>query len=384
MAWRRLRSLLVPLLLLALVCSLTDGAGFAGAKSLGQRGHIADGNSLGKKRRRAVRHKAAGGSLYWGALVGDQINGRQVPWDMGGVAQLEQMLGKRMSLVHFMAPFAQCSGSHCSYYRFPDEEMQTIRDHGAIPFFSWSSQSIPSQVEEPNFQLADVIAGRYDAYIRDWAREARAWGHPFFLRFDWEMNGDWFPWGEGANGNRRGESVAAWRHVHAIFTAVGAANATWVWCPNVDFGDKLAGLASLYPGDRYVDWTCLDGYNSGTNPAKPDRWRSFDELYARTYHQLADQIASAKPMAIGEVASTEQGGSKARWIGEMLDALPVDYPKIRALVYFDKFDSGMDWPLETSPSAIDAFAAGLRDPAYVSGGDYSTFDPAGPIPPPRG
>ncbi|MGN6664696.1 MAG: glycoside hydrolase family 26 protein [Solirubrobacterales bacterium] len=381
---RQLRSLLVPILLLALAFSFVGGVDRAPAKkALGMRGRIGPGRSLGKKRK-AVRRGAARGSLYWGALVGEQINGRQVPWDMGGADQLEAMLGKRMSLIHFMAPFAQCSGSRCSYYRFPAEEMEAIRDHGAIPFFSWSSQSIPSRVEEPDFQLSDVIAGRYDAYIRAWAREARAWGHPFFLRFDWEMNGDWFPWGEGANGNRRGESVAAWRHVHDIFTAVGATNVTWVWCPNVDFGDKLAGLASLYPGDAYVDWTCLDGYNSGTNPAKPDRWRSFDELYARTYREVAGEIAPSKPMAIGEIASTEQGGSKARWLSEMLDALPVDYPKIHALVYFDKFDSGMDWPLETSRTALAAFAAGLQDPAYVSGGGFSSFDPPGPIPPPRG
>ena len=79
-----------------------------------------------------------------------------------------------------------------------------------------------------------MIAGRYDEYIREFAEEARAWGHPFFLRFNWEMNGDWFPWSEGVNGNPSGEYVAAWRHVHDIFAAVGATNVTWVWCPFVD------------------------------------------------------------------------------------------------------------------------------------------------------
>ena len=44
-------------------------------------------------------------------------------------------------------------------------------------------------------------------------------------------------------------------------------------------GKPVADLASFYPGDAYVDWTGLDGYNWGTNPAKPDRWRSFDQLY---------------------------------------------------------------------------------------------------------
>ena len=54
------------------------------------------------------------------------------------------------------------------------------------------------------------------------------------------MNGNWFAWMEGVNGNQPGEYVAAWRHVHDIFTAVGATNVSWVWCPNVDPGRKLA------------------------------------------------------------------------------------------------------------------------------------------------
>jgi hypothetical protein len=319
-------------------------------------------------------------SLYWGASIGDQLSGDQPPWDMGALSQFEGMAGKGLSLVHFMAPFAQCSSSSCSYYKFPVKEMEGIRQHGSIPFFSWSSQSIPSSLDEPNFQLSDVIAGAHDAYIREWATAAKEWGKPFFLRFNWEMNGNWFPWSEGVNGNQPGEYVAAWRHVHDIFTAVGATNATWVWCPNVDPGGKMQDLAPVYPGDAYVDWTSLDGYNWGTNPANPDRWRSFDELYDSTYHEVVDTIAPSKPMVIGEVGSTEYGGSKAEWIQEMLAELPVKYPQIRGLLWFEKFDDGMDWPIETSASATSAFAAGIQSPSYLANAFGGLG--AGPIPPP--
>src|ERR1043165_5105098 len=76
------------------------------------------------------------GSIYWGAAIGDQLTGDEAPWDMRAATKLEGMLGKSMSLIHFMAPFAHCSSSGCSYYRFPAEEMQRVRNHGAIPFFS--------------------------------------------------------------------------------------------------------------------------------------------------------------------------------------------------------------------------------------------------------
>ncbi len=336
----------------------------------------------GCRRRLATQSTAPASSLYWGAWIGDQLTGTEAPWDMGAVSKFEQSVGKQLSLVHFAAPFADCSVSPCSFYKFPAQSMEDIRNHGAIPFFSWSSQSTPSSLNEPDFQLADVIAGTYDSYIREFAEAAKAWGHPFFLRFNWEMNGEWFPWSEGANGNQPGEYVVAWRHVHDIFTSVGAGNVSWVWCPNVDPGKEFNDIAPLYPGDGYVDWTSLDGYNWGTNPVKPARWMSFDQLFSSTYHRIVDQIAPGKPMVIGEVGSSEYGGSKASWIGEMLRDLPTEYPAIHGLLWFDKFVPGenMDWQLDSSSSATGAFASGVQSPSYV-GNRYSTLS-GGAIPPP--
>ncbi len=341
-----------------------------------------------RRRRRARCAKARASaaptpsSLYWGAWIGSQLTGAEAPWDMGAVSKLEESVGKQLSLVHFAAPFADCSSSPCSFYKFPTTSMESIRDHGAIPFFSWSSQSTPSSLDEPEFQLSDLIAGKYDSYIREFAESARDWGHPFFLRFDWEMNGEWFPWAEGANGNQPGEYVTAWRHVHDIFTSVGANNVSWVWCPNVDPGKEFGEIAAMYPGDGYVDWTSLDGYNWGTNPTKPSRWMTFDQLFSSTYHRIVETIAPSKPMVIGEVGSSEYGGSKAAWIKEMLKEIPTEYPAIHGLLWFDKIVEGenMDWQLDSSAGAISAFAAGIQSPSYV-GNSYASLS-GGAIPPP--
>jgi len=326
----------------------------------------------------SAQASGAGAPLYWGATIGEQITGEQAPWDMDAVSSFEGMAGKGASLVNFFGPFANCSGSKCSFYKFPTEPMENIREHGSIPVYSWSSQSIPSSLNEPDFQLGDVIEGDYDAYIREFAEDARDWGHPFFLRFNWEMNGNWFPWSEGVNGNQSGEYVAAWRHVHDIFDAVGADNVSWVWCPNVDSAHKLqTSLAANYPGDDYVDWTGLDGYNWG--PSKGG-WISFSQLYGATYHEITDTIAPGKPLMIGEMGSTENGGSKANWISQALAEIPTAFPNIRAMLWFDTFDDGMDWPIETSDSATGAFAAGVQAPAY-QGNSYADL-PAGAIAPP--
>ncbi len=328
----------------------------------------------GRKQSSKATASAASGPLYWGAWVGSQLTGDEAPWDMSAVSKFEGMAGKGASAVNFSSPFADCSASPCSFYKFPTAPMEAIRTHGSMPFFSWASQATPAGIDQPDFQLSDVIAGTYDDYIREFAEGAKAWGHPFFLRFNWEMNGNWFAWAEGVNGNQPGEYVAAWRHVHDIFTQVGATNATWVWCPNVDPEGKLHDLASLYPGDAYVDWTGLDGYNWGTNPARPDRWRSFDQLFRSTYDQITETIAPSKPLIISEVGSSEYGGSKAAWIADALESARSDYPQLRGLLWFEKYDDGMDWPIETSSSATSAFAAGIQNPAYLG----NTFAAAGP------
>ncbi len=317
------------------------------------------------------------GDAYWGAWIGPQLTGTAAPWDMNAVSEFEQLTGKSLSMIEFSSPFADCSKSPCSYYSFPWDPFDAIRAHGAIPFFSWGSQSIPGSATQPDFQLADILAGSYDGYISAWATRASEWGHPFFLRFDWEMNGDWFPWGEATNGNQPGEFAAAWRHVHDVFTSVGATNATWVWCPYVN---HLNLYASLYPGDSYVDWTCLDGYNWGTNPAAPNGWRTFDSLYGNAYAKVTETVAPSKPMAIGEMASSEYGGSKATWIEEMFEALPTRFPKIRGLLWFENLGNGMDWPLESSESATEAFATGIGDSRYL-GNEFGGIG-SSPIPPP--
>jgi hypothetical protein len=185
--------------------------------------------------------------LYWGAVIGKQLTGEAAPFDFGAVEAFERNAGKGISLLGFSQPFADCF-SECRSFPFPKLVMERLREHGTIPFLSWASQAVSSSPVQPAYNLSSIINGSHDAYIREFAELAKEWGYPFFLRFDAEMNGFWFPWSEGVNGNKRGEFVAAWRHVHNIFTEVGTANATWVWCPNVDFTRNLAPLEGLRSG----------------------------------------------------------------------------------------------------------------------------------------
>lgn len=325
-------------------------------------------------------HAAPVRPLYWGGVIGKQLTGEAPPWDMNALYQFEQLAGKGASLLDFSSPFADCSTDPCTFFNFPTTAMESIRAHGTIPVLTWASQSVPTpaNLREPRFQLADVIGGRYDKYIEEFATRAREWGHPFFLRFDQEMNGFWFPWAEGVNGNKRGQFVKAWRHVHRIFTRVGATNATWVWCPNVDFTRKLTPLESQYPGAHYVDWTCLDGFNWGKT-ANSAGWMSFESIFHSTYQRVL-KIAPHKPMLIGETASEQRGGSKPGWIRHSLKIVPRRFPKVRGLIWFEEDDRGMRWPIESSAGSTLAFGQGIGRPAYLPN-DFAGIEKR-PIPPP--
>jgi hypothetical protein len=306
-------------------------------------------------------------SIYWGAWIKNSSG--EAPWSTAATSRFEQTAGKPVSVINWSSPFelSDCGG----YCKFQTSEFETVRNHGAIPFFSWNPG--PGGGE---FTDARIAAGSQDAYITAWAKAAKQWEHPFFLRFAWEMNGSWFPWGAGHEGTTAADYVAMWRHVHDIFNAVGVPGATWVWCPNIDPYHNRTPFASVYPGDAYVDWTCLDGYN-GANP-----WTSFAGLFRSSYEAITDSIAPTKPMIVGETATTESGGSKAEWIGDLLEGLPIEFPRVRGLLWFDKVEAGpggqSDWPIESSRGSSSAFAAGIKDSAYL-GNDFSGL-PTAPIP----
>ncbi len=318
-------------------------------------------------------------AMYWGAWIGKQLTGEEPPWDMSAVSHFEGFVHKGLSLIEFSAPFSECGISPCKRYPFPAKQMQSVRDYGAIPFFSWNSGASGTS-DFSEHRLVDINSGKYDAYIHEFAESARQWGHPFFLRFNWEMNGAWFPWAEGVNGNGPGEYVAAWRRVHDIFTAVGATNATWVWCPYGDAQRTLAPMGQFYPGSAYVDWTCLDGFNWGNNQANPVPWRSFDQLFRVAYEQVVKRIAPDKPMILAETASNGSGRAKAAWIRGMFKQLATNFPRIRGFIWFNQFDRDVRWPIETSVASSRAFSWGVRKHPY-RGNRFGSISTS-PIPPP--
>ncbi len=277
------------------------------------------------------------------------------------VFDVEKLVGKRMVLV---LSFTDRWGPP---YRFPTGYCEILWETGHLPVITW----------QPQTDLASIIAGEWDPYILDWAQAAREYGHPVMLRFGHEMNGTWYPWcgvrngGGGTTGYGDPEKpdgperyVDAYRHIHDLFERIGARNVIWVWAPNEGnpVGERWNKIENYYPGDGYVDWLGMDGYNWGTS--RPwSHWRSFDELFGELYRRLT-ALAPGKPVMIAEFASSEEGGDKALWIGEAFRHLKESYPHVKAFVWFDIVKE-TDWAIDSSPESLAAFRRAMRDSYYV-------------------
>ncbi|MGU3650872.1 glycoside hydrolase family 26 protein [Mycolicibacterium sp. A43C] len=273
------------------------------------------------------------------------------------------------------APLVPPHGAHLGMFYGRDSVEATAARIGTTPkirltYFGWyddwaaadstredfDADRIPLINWEPfDVDFDDIVSGRFDGMIAARATAAAQLPGRFFLDFAAEMNEE-----EGWGGHRPELYVAAWRHVHDIFIRHGATNAVWVWAPNNTDSDGAPPAMSYYPGDAYVDWTGIDGYNWGTSDPEFE-WQSFTEVFGPLYDQLH---ALGKPVIIGETASDETGGDKAAWISDIVPQLRSRFPDVRAIVWFD-IDKERAWPIDSSPASLAAFEALASDPFFA-------------------
>ena len=297
----------------------------------------------------------ADAAIYWGAVINGEVYGETgaAPANTSAWGKFEDHAGKRTTLVSLSQDWG----------RFETDKFEAARSHGSIPVVA---MGLPEGVT-----LEEVANGDQDASIKAWARAAKAYGTPFLFAPWREMNGAWYSWGQDPN------FVPAWRHFHDLVTKEGATNVTWVWVVNQLWYDPASEPGPYYPGDEYVDWVGMDGYNWGRNPVQPDRWLSPEQELSPTLARLK-AIAPGKPVCLCENASSEDGGDKPAWIRNMLSTYLPQHPAIKAYVYFDwnleQNGGRFDWPIESSAPSQEAFRAGIQSAYY-----RSTLPPLTPL-----
>ncbi len=281
-----------------------------------------------------------------GALARDSARQWQ-PADLEEVNSFEQDARAHADIVMWFADWKHVAN-------FDAHQAAEVAARGSTPEISWEpwDSTLPLGSPQPGFQLRDIISGAHDAYIERWAREVAAYKRPLLLRFAQEMNGGRYPWAESTNGNRAGEFVAAWRHVHAIFDQAGASNVRWVWSPVV----AKHIPSEQYPSASLVDVVGVSGFVADRS-VFGSPYRSFATAFGPSLDAL-HTLAPDKPLSLAEVAAAQTGGDKAAWITGMFQEVR-RRPYVRSIVWFNVRKEA-DWPIESSLSAERAFAAGVR------------------------
>jgi hypothetical protein len=206
------------------------------------------------------------------------------------------------------------------------------------PMISWNLPMTGGQVTD----------GSRDAYLKAQAEAVKNYGGPVFVRLDWEMNATWYPdWNMPAV--TPAQFIAGWRHVYDIFQSTGAANAAFVWCPNLWNGPGGLGPDTWYPGAAYVDWLGVDAYPQSAVPS----------FILTGPGGLDDTVKFAeqqkKPLMVAEWApALPQPDTTAAM--DLLFDFAADYPNtVKALVYFDFNTNGRDYTLKDHPVGAAEF-----------------------------
>ncbi|TMV48436.1 hypothetical protein FE783_18145 [Paenibacillus mesophilus] len=238
---------------------------------------------------------------------------------------------------------------------FPARYVQRAKEAGGALQIAWQP-------------LGGLDAVADDAYLRQWAKAAKAAGIPIFLRYAGEMNGDWTAWsGDAAKYIEKFRIVASVMHAEAP-------NVAMVWSP----GDvPRFNMAGFYPGDEYVDWVGVSLYTEPYSHGNPD-----ESMEANTPIEKLEELyalyADRKPVMLSESAVSHytnvDGKSHTDFALMNLDRLyrvmRVKYPRLKAITYFNvdlkTKESRNDYLLRDNPELLALYKSIIADPYMLT------------------
>jgi hypothetical protein len=232
----------------------------------------------------------------------------------------------------------------------------------------------------------DVVAGLYDADIRQMAQDFRGFARPIYARLGVEIANSW-------NAYSAKVFPRAWRRFVDIFRSEGAHNVAFLWCfaaaGNSDFADfDGQGNGLWYPGDEYVDWIGLDLFNATDFSYQTTPGKSYQNAVA-----LCDfALRRRKPVMIAECTAkglglTSQGNAQTYWSAwfQPFFAFLAARPVIREFSYINwDWSQTSKWPtwlnadITVNPALTTLYKQELARSLYLHKSTGLPF--AGPYP----
>ncbi len=232
---------------------------------------------------------------------------------------------------------------------FPGGFVTDCKENSIYAVISLNIMSLKMDSTRNDTLLREITAGLWDSVLATFAIQARQTNGKIFLRFGYEMNGNWFPWG-----NKPRDFIAAWNHTHRLFKENQAANVVWIFSPGIVWDGAEAGrdLLAYYPGDSVVDVNSLDGYNYGdiVKDGYQLHWESFEEIFGPSILTLK---TLGKPLWITETGCPSDPRRPGWMTG--LFAFMDNNPCVETLVWFNSNkDNEPDFQCESDSASISA------------------------------
>eukprot|EP01012_Entosiphon_sulcatum_P036814 TRINITY_DN4702_c0_g1_i1.p1 TRINITY_DN4702_c0_g1~~TRINITY_DN4702_c0_g1_i1.p1 ORF type:complete len:355 (-),score=47.92 TRINITY_DN4702_c0_g1_i1:685-1749(-) len=247
-------------------------------------------------------------------------------------------------------------------------------EDNSVPFITLQPWPYWANTSTPNKEIAQGIA---DSFLDEFSANLHSFlmgldgkwhtgdDRRVYIRLGHEMNGNWYPWSPKCVSDlcqpmkidqTPQDYQAMWRHVYSKLhssPAVGLDHIQMVFCPN-NFAPYH--VSDFYPGDDYVDWMCLDFFNFAS--VMNLTWSMPADLATDMVNQLR-AINSAKPLAIGEYASTSKGNgttAKGDWIAKTFSYF--ESASVDMFLYFN-IDKETDWAMFGGANG-DSVSAGSK------------------------
>lgn len=289
--------------------------------------HNLDGQGLSEEAKAVYSDIENTDSIYWGLFTSDIYNtgiNETIP-------EYEENLDYTFSII----------SAYCHYGAdFPTEFAKKCFDNDKVMQLTYQATTSNNEDLTGYTPQLDIYRGLCDDEIREFAREAAEFGHPFLFRLGNEMNSDWTSYSGVVNMCDPELYQEVWRRIYNIFQEEGVDNAIWIYNPNdrafppCEWNNFLA----YYPGDEYVHMIGITGYNNGTyyKKAHNEVWREFSEIYDVIQSEY-EPFFSEFPWIITEFGSSSIGGDKAQWITDMFVDI-YNYENVKAAIWFDYAD----------------------------------------------
>lgn len=308
-------------------------------------------------------------------------------------------LGGAMPITQFNDAVGFMHSMNVEFYRFPKVVTDQYRLRNLRTFIEQSitANAIPVITIETYEGLSSYTVGNIEVLAQNLA----SFPTGILLRFNHEMNGNWYPWGQQPTLYK-----SKFREFAGVMKRI-APNVAMLWAPNQGEGypwngGSLAGgtdpYAGFYPGDDVVDWVGMSAYHYGYDSAlgttgnnvipKQGAWierlRGNGREVPDFYTIYAAQ--KAKPMIITESSAMFNNSRpgpaeveiKSEWIEQayVRDA----FPWLKAICWFNvekykpEFNETISWRIDTDARLVNAYASAVSGATWIKGNDYVLFD----------